>query len=157
MTTLYDFTLTDIDGASLPLSEMKGKTVLLVNVASECGLTPQYRGLQELYSQYRNDGLVVLACPCNQFGGQEPGTESEIKSFCIAKFNVTFPMSSKIEVNGEDRHPLYQWLIGEGEDIQWNFEKFLVNSEGSVVGRYNPRVQPDDPELVGDIREALNP
>ena len=155
MTKLYDYTLTDIDGQVMPLSKFQNQTLLLVNVASECGLTPQYQALQELYTQYQPQGFSVLALPCNQFGGQEPGTESEIKEFCISKFSVTFPMTSKIEVNGPNRHPLYQWLIGDGEDIQWNFEKFLVSSDGRILGRYSPRVQPDDPELLDDIRSAL--
>ncbi len=156
MTTLFDFTLTDINGESLPLSKFHGQAVLVVNVASECGLTPQYQGLQELYTQYQPQGLTVLALPCNQFGSQEPATESKIKEFCISKFSVTFPMTSKIEVNGPNRHPLYQWLIGDGDDIQWNFEKFLISSDGKVLGRYSPRVQPDDPELMDDIRSALS-
>jgi len=155
MSNLFDFTLTDIQGNALPLSQFKGKTLLVVNVASQCGLTPQYSALEQLYQQYKDQGLVVLGCPCNQFKGQEPGTEAEIKTFCETHYGVTFPLTSKLEVNGPNRHPLYQFLIGNGEEIQWNFEKFLVNGEGQVVARFSPRMVPDDPEIVSKIKEQL--
>lgn len=155
MSNLFDFTLTDIQGNALPLSQFKGKTLLVVNVASQCGLTPQYSALEQLYQQYKDQGLVVLGCPCNQFKGQEPGTEAEIKTFCETHYGVTFPLTSKLEVNGPNRHPLYQFLIGNGEEIQWNFEKFLVNGEGQIVARFSPRMVPDDPEIVSKIKEQL--
>ncbi len=155
MSNLFDFTLTDIQGNALPLSQFKGKTLLVVNVASQCGLTPQYSALEQLYQQYKDQGLVVLGCPCNQFKGQEPGTEAEIKTFCETHYGVTFPLTSKLEVNGPNRHPLYQFLIGNGEEIQWNFEKCLVNGEGQVVARFSPRMVPDDPEIVSKIKEQL--
>src|SRR5690554_1645651 len=155
MSNLFDFTLTDIQGNALPLSQFKGKTLLVVNVASQCGLTPQYSALEQLYQQYKDQGLVVLGCPCNQFKGQEPGTEAESKTFCETHYGVTFPLTSKLEVNGPNRHPLYQFLIGNGEEIQWNFEKFLVNGEGQVVARFSPRMVPDDPEIVSKIKEQL--
>ena len=156
MSTLFDFSLTDIQGNALPLDQFKGKTLLVVNVASQCGLTPQYSALEQLYQQYKDQGLVVLGCPCNQFKGQEPGTEAEIKTFCETHYSVTFPLTSKLEVNGDNRHPLYQFLIGDGEDIEWNFEKFLVNGEGQVVARFSPRMVPDDPTIVAKIQEQLS-
>lgn len=156
MSTLFDFSLTDIQGNALPLDQFKGKTLLVVNVASQCGLTPQYSALEQLYQQYKDQGLVVLGCPCNQFKGQEPGTEAEIKTFCETHYGVTFPLTSKLEVNGDNRHPLYQFLIGDGEDIEWNFEKFLVNGEGQVVARFSPRTVPDDPAIVAKIQEQLS-
>lgn len=155
MSNLFDFTLTDIQGNALPLAQFKGKTLLIVNVASQCGLTPQYAPLEQLYRQYKDKGLVVLGCPCNQFKAQEPGTEAEIKVFCETHYDVTFPLTSKLEVNGPNRHPLYQFLIGNGEDIQWNFEKFLVNGEGQVVDRFSPRMTPDDPQILSRIQELL--
>ncbi len=156
MSTLFDFSLTDIQGNALPLDQFKGKTLLVVNVASQCGLTPQYSALEQLYQQYKDQGLVVLGCPCNQFKGQEPGTEAEIKTFCETHYGVTFPLTSKLEVNGDNRHPLYQFLIGDGDDIEWNFEKFLVNGEGQVVARFSPRTVPDDPAIVAKIQEQLS-
>ncbi|ABC27398.1 Glutathione peroxidase [Hahella chejuensis KCTC 2396] len=156
MTTLYDFTLKDIHGADLPLEQFKGRTLLLVNVASECGLTPQYEELQSLYEERKDDGLVVLGLPCNQFGGQEPGDEAAIHEFCSTRFQVSFPMTSKTEVNGPGRSPLYQWLIGDGEDIRWNFEKFLVDGEGRCVARFDPRTPPSDEELLDKIDEQLH-
>ncbi|WP_097459336.1 glutathione peroxidase [Mangrovitalea sediminis] len=155
MTTLHDFTLTAIDGSAMPLDQLRGKTVLLVNVASECGLTPQYQGLENLYREFADQGLVVVGLPCNQFGGQEPGTEAEIAAFCQSRFDVTFPMTGKIEVNGAGRHPLYQWLIGDGDDIRWNFEKFLVDSHGRVVERFDPRTTPEDPALREKLTATL--
>lgn len=159
MANLYDFELTDIDGGSLPLHNFRGKPVLLVNVASKCGLTPQYEALQKLYQEYAGDGLVVLGIPCNQFAGQEPGSEAEIKEFCRTNFQVSFPMSSKIEVNGEGRHDLYQWLVGEDAkfpgDITWNFEKFLVDAHGEVAARFSPKTAPDDSEVIRAIEHVL--
>jgi glutathione peroxidase len=159
MTTLHDFTLTDIDGEQMPLQRFAGRVVLVVNVASRCGLTPQYAALEQLYRELRDDGLSVLGIPCNQFAGQEPGTEADIKSFCSTRFDVSFPMASKTDVNGEGRHPLYEWLAGAGSafpgDIRWNFEKFLVDRHGHVVARLGPRVEPDSDELVTAVRESL--
>ena len=155
MTTLHDFTLSAIDGSTMPLDQLRGKTVLLVNVASECGLTPQYQGLENLYREFADQGLVVVGLPCNQFGGQEPGTEAEIAAFCHTRFDVTFPMTGKIEVNGTGRHPLYQWLVGDGDDIRWNFEKFLVDSHGRVVERFDPRTTPEDPALREKLTATL--
>ncbi len=159
MSSLYDFSLPNIDGEMLNLSQFRGKPVLLVNVASKCGLTPQYEGLQNLYQEYQGDGLIVLGIPCNQFGGQEPGTEAEIKDFCTTNFQVSFPMTSKIEVNGEGRHPLYQWLAGDHAtfpgDITWNFEKFLISGKGEVVARFSPKITPDDAEVKSNIEKVL--
>jgi glutathione peroxidase len=159
MTSLYDFSLTDIDGAALPLERFRGKAVLLVNVASKCGLTPQYKGLEALYRDYRARGLVVLGLPCNQFGGQEPGTEAEIRTFCESRYDVTFPLSSKVDVNGAGRHALYAWLAGPDArfpgDIQWNFEKFVVDRTGAVAARLGPRTTPDDAKLVAAVEAAL--
>ena len=125
-------------------------------MASACGLTPQYEGLQALHAQYAERGLAVLGFPCNQFGAQEPGSEEEIQHFCSSRFGVEFPMFSKIEVNGPERHPLYQFLIGDGEDISWNFEKFLIDDQGQTIARFSPRTAPDDPELVSAIEQSLS-
>jgi glutathione peroxidase len=160
MTTIYDFTLTGIDGKTLPLSQFKGKVMLLVNVASACGLTPQYSGLQKLYANKNTEGLVVLGLPCNQFGAQEPGSEAEIQNFCTTKFDVTFPMTSKIEVNGPARHPLYIFLAGDHAkfpgDITWNFEKFLIARNGEVLARFEPKQGPMNEELRAAINMALS-
>ncbi len=160
MSSFYDFSLTSIDGKALDLSQFKGNPVLVVNVASKCGLTPQYEALQKLYQEYQSDGLVVLGVPCNQFAGQEPGTPAEIKAFCSTNFNVSFPLTEKLEVNGEERHPLYQWLAGEDADypgdITWNFEKFLIGSHGNVVARFEPKVAPDDSQVVSAIESELS-
>ncbi|MBI5705498.1 MAG: glutathione peroxidase [Armatimonadetes bacterium] len=156
--SLYDFKMKDIDGKEMPLAKFKGKVVLVVNVASKCGLTPQYEGLQKLYTTYKDRGLVVLGFPANQFGGQEPGTDTEIKEFCTGKYNVTFPMFSKIVVKGEGIHPLYTWLLQSTEnkgDIEWNFAKFLVGKDGKVLKRFAPRVTPDDKDFVASIEAAL--
>ena len=159
MAKLYDFQVNTIDGEPQPLSDFEGKVVLVVNVASKCGLTPQYQGLESLYREYRDRGLVVLGLPCNQFMNQEPGTEDEIKAFCTTKYDVSFPLTSKIEVNGEDRHPLYQWLAGEESGfsgpIKWNFEKFLIGRRGEPLARYAPQTAPDDARLRDDIERAL--
>ncbi len=159
MTSLYDFSLSDIDGEALDLSKYRGHPVLLVNVASKCGLTPQYEALQALYKEYADEGLVVLGVPCNQFAGQEPGTPAEIKDFCATNYQVTFPLTEKLEVNGDGRHPLYQWLAGEGAafpgDITWNFEKFLINSTGAVVARFEPKTAPGDSLITSAIDAEL--
>lgn len=159
MSRLYDFDLVDIDGEVLHLHDYRGKPLLLVNVASKCGLTPQYEALEHLYREYKDDGLVVLGLPCNQFMEQEPGTENEIKEFCSTNYQVSFPMTSKIEVNGEGRHPLYQWLAGDEAkypgDITWNFEKFLVNKQGEVVARFEPKTVPDASEVIQAIESEL--
>ncbi|MGY8826164.1 MAG: glutathione peroxidase [Candidatus Latescibacterota bacterium] len=155
MPSAHDYSAPSIIGDDTPLSSFAGKTLLIVNVASECGLTPQYTELQELYERYGEQGLVVIGFPCNQFGAQEPGTEEQIQQFCSTNYNVEFPLFAKIEVNGDGRHPLYTYLIGDGEDISWNFEKFLVNSEGQMVERFSPRTAPDDDELVAAIEKTL--
>ncbi|WP_266171800.1 glutathione peroxidase [Dyella subtropica] len=157
MTTVYDFSARDIDGNERSLSEWRGKAMLIVNVASKCGFTPQYTGLEALWRAQRDYGLVVLGFPCDQFGHQEPGDEAEIKNFCSTNYDVSFPVFSKIEVNGGNAHPLYKWLKSEGkgilgsESIKWNFTKFLVNREGEVVKRYAPT---DTPEKIGKDLEA---
>ena len=157
MPNLHDFSVKTIDGQSKSLKDYKGKPVLLVNVASACGLTPQYTGLEKLFREYRDQGLVVLGLPCNQFGAQEPGSEVEIQQFCSQNYGVSFPLTSKIEVNGAGAHPLYAWLRGEtgGADIQWNFEKFLVGKDGHIVKRYSPKTVPEDKALRADIQAAL--
>ena len=161
MATLHDFEVKTIDGKNESLAKYKGKTALVVNVASQCGLTPHYKGLEELYESYKDRGLVVLGFPCNQFGSQEPGTEGEIKTFCETKFGVTFPMFSKIDVNGAGRHPLYAFLTaaetapdGPG-DIQWNFAKFLVDRDGRVAARFAPTEKPVSEAVVSVIEELL--
>ena len=156
MSSAHDFSAPSISGQDTSLAEFKGKTLLVVNVASACGLTPQYEGLQALHAQYAERGLAVLGFPCNQFGAQEPGSEEEIQHFCSSRFGVEFPLFSKIEVNGPKRHPLYQFLIGDGEDISWNFEKFLIDDQGQTIARFSPRTAPDDPELVSAIEQSLS-
>lgn len=161
MSSIYDIETKLLEGDPVALSEYKGKALLIVNVASRCGFTPQYTGLQGLYDQYRDRGLEILGFPCNQFLAQEPGTEEEIREFCSSVYSVTFPIFRKIEVNGEDRHPLYEILTqsndteGNSGDVQWNFEKFLVSPEGDVVGRFRTGITPEDPKLVGAIEEQL--
>lgn len=179
-TSLYDIPLNKIDGSEATLAEYQGKVALIVNVASKCGLTPQYEGLEKLYETYKDQNFVVLGFPCNDFAGQEPGTEAEIQDFCTANFGVAFPMYSKVNVNSEPRHPLYASLIEakpEAEaaaggnlkdalaknnmlpkhatDVTWNFEKFLVGRDGSVVGRFAPDMTPDADALVSAIENAL--
>jgi glutathione peroxidase len=161
MATIYDFTARTIDGEDCPLRDFEGKVLLVVNVASQCGLTPHYAGLEELYRNFKDQGLVVLGFPCNQFGAQEPGSEPEIRQFCTTRYGVTFPMFAKIEVNGSNRHPIYEFLTqqptqpdGAG-DIQWNFAKFLVDRTGKVAARFNPAVAPASEEIVGAIEKAL--
>ncbi len=156
MTTLQSFTADRIGGGANLIPELAGKVVLAVNVASKCGLTPQYAGLEKLYEELKNEGLVVVGFPCNQFGAQEPGTEQEIAKFCQATYDVNFPLTGKIEVNGPGRHPIYQWLTSEfAGDIEWNFEKFLIGRDGKVVKRYPPATKPDDKGLLQDIADLL--
>ena len=155
------FKLKDIDGKDLDLAQYKGKPVLLVNVASRCGLTKQYAALQALHEKYKDQGLVVVGIPANNFNGQEPGTEAEIKAFCTGKYNVTFPMTSKISVKGEDQHPLYKFLTSKetngdfAGDIEWNFAKFLVDRNGNVMARFASKTTPDDPKVTGAVEKAL--
>jgi len=155
------YTLKDIKGNPVELSKYKGKVVLLVNVASQCGLTPQYEGLQALYQKYEKDGFVIVGIPANEFGKQEPGTNEEIEKFCTSKYSVTFPMMSKIVVKGEGIDPLYKYLTkvdtkpAPAGDISWNFEKFLVGKDGEVKARFAPRTKPDDPKLVEAIAAEL--
>ncbi len=157
--SIYDFTMRSIDGDHVSLKSYHGKVVLLVNVASKCGLTPQYAGLESVYRKFKDQGLVVLGLPCNQFMGQEPGSEAEIKTFCSTNYDVTFPLTSKVEVNGAGAHPLYEWLRGAGAkypgDITWNFEKFLIGRDGEVVQRFGPRTKPDDPAVISAIEQAV--
>jgi glutathione peroxidase len=159
--SVYDVPLKSLEGEPGVLAEQKGKVALLVNVASFCGLTPQYEGLEALYERFGAQGFSVVGIPCNQFGAQEPGTADEIKTFCSTSYGVQFPLTEKVEVNGDSRHPLYQQLTatadGEGHtgDIRWNFEKFLVSREGDVVARFSPLVEPANDELVGAIEKAL--
>jgi glutathione peroxidase len=158
MTTAHDHAFTAIDGAPLPMSTFQDKVVLVVNVASKCGLTPQYDGLEKLYSDYRDQGLVVLGVPCNQFMGQEPGTEAQIAEFCRTTFGVDFPMTSKVDVKGEAAHPFYKWAVAEvGEPAEpvWNFHKLLVGKDGSLINVFGPRTDPQDPEIKAAIEAAL--
>ena len=159
--SILDLQLTTLGGEPTTLAALGDKALLLVNVASRCGLTPQYAGLERLHEQYADRGFSVVGIPCNQFMGQEPGTAEEIQSFCSATYGVTFPMLSKIDVNGEDRHPLYAELTqtadaaGEAGDVQWNFEKFLVAPGGKVVGRFRPGTVPEDTALVAAVESTL--
>ena len=155
---IYDFTLNDIDGKPVPLSRFRGKTLLLVNTASFCGNTPQYSDLQMIYERYRAQGFEVLAFPANNFGQQEPGTNEEIKGFCFTKYSLTFPLFSKISVKGSDKHPLYRYLTEESPfpgEVEWNFQKYLVDSEGTVVARYHHRTKPTSQEIVRDIERTV--
>ena len=153
--SVHEFTMKTIDGAPAPLSAYKGKAVLFVNVASQCGYTPQYKGLEALYQRYKDQGLVIVGVPANNFGGQEPGSDAEIKAFCTRTYNVTFPMMSKVSVKGSDITPLYQFLTQTGGDVRWNFTKFLVGKDGKVIQRFEPSVAPESPELVKAIENAL--
>jgi glutathione peroxidase len=154
--SVHEFTLNSIDGKPAPLSAYQGKVVLIVNVASRCGFTPQYAGLEALYEKYKDRGFTILGFPANNFGGQEPGTNEEIKTFCSSKYNVTFPMYAKISVKGDDKAPLYQFLTAAtGSEIQWNFTKFLVDKNGKVVARFEPKVTPESPEVTEAIEKAL--
>jgi len=159
--TIHDISLHTLQGDPASLGDYAGKELLLVNVASRCGLTPQYEGLERLQKTYGDKGFTVLGFPCNQFGAQEPGTSEEIATFCSATYGVTFPMFEKVEVNGDGRHPLYEELTafpdadGEAGDIQWNFEKFLVGADGIVVQRFRPMVDPEAPEVIDAIEANL--
>ncbi|MGH8371088.1 MAG: glutathione peroxidase [Gammaproteobacteria bacterium] len=157
MSNFHDFEIKTIDGKAKALKDFNGKAVLVVNVASECGLTPQYAGLEKLYRELKDQGFTVLGLPCNQFGAQEPGTEQQIQQFCSLNYEVSFPLTSKIEVNGAGTHALYKWLKGKtgGADIQWNFEKFLIGKDGRIIKRYSPKTVPEDPGLQADIEVAL--
>jgi len=161
MKTIYDCTLPDIDGRSVNLGAFQGRVLLLVNVASRCGFTPQYAGLQQLYTRYQPRGLVVLGFPANNFLGQEPGTDAEIKTFCTTKYNVTFPLLAKLSVKGADQHPLYRFLTSKETNpdfagaITWNFNKFLVGRDGKILARFGSRTAPDDKELVAAVEKAL--
>ena len=162
MTSLNDISLTTLDGRPTTLGQLADGAALVVNVASKCGLTPQYTGLERLAKDYRDRGLTVIGVPCNQFMGQEPGSAEEIAEFCSTTYGVTFPLLAKTDVNGDDRHPLYAELTkatdadGQAGDIQWNFEKFLVGPDGEVVNRFRPRTEPDAPEVINAI-EAVVP
>jgi glutathione peroxidase len=158
MTTAHDFQLRSIDGGALPLSQFEGKALLVVNVASQCGLTPQYEGLEALWKAKRDKGLVILGVPANDFGAQEPGTEKEIKTFCETRFAVDFPMTAKEHVIGAEAHPLYKWIAGElGEDAapKWNFHKYLFNKDGTIAGAFGSRTEPNDVAMNKAIDEAL--
>jgi len=157
--SIYDIPLKDIDGNATSLKPYQGKVMLIVNVASKCGFTPQYTALEAIYQKYKDQGLVVLGFPCNQFAHQEPGTDLEIKQFCTSKYDVTFPMFDKIEVNGPDRNPLYVLLAGKDSpfpgDIGWNFTKFLVGRDGKILNRFNSPVKPDSPQVTQAIEAVL--
>jgi len=157
--SIQDIAVKDIDGKDTSLSAYKGKVLLIVNVASKCGLTPQYKGLEAIHEKYKDQGFSVLGFPCNQFNGQEPGTNEEIKRFCSTKYNVTFPLFDKLDVNGPKRHPLYAELAGKDSpypgDIKWNFGKFLIGRDGKIIKRFEPRTTPDDPEVTKAIEAAL--
>ncbi len=159
MKTLSDFAVTTITGDAMPLSSLAGGVTLVVNVASQCGLTPQYAGLEALYRSYHDQGLTVLGCPCNQFGAQEPGTEATIVQFCSTKYNVTFPLTSKLNVNGDATDPFWEWMKSEKPgllgttSIKWNFTKFLIGRDGQVIKRFDPTTAPSD--MIPDIERAL--
>ena len=157
---LYKFTLNSIEGESISLSTYKGKVILLVNVASRCGYTPQYTALESLYERYKDKGLVILGFPANNFGAQEPGSNAEIRNFCSTKYNVTFPIFSKISVKGDDKAPLYQFLTQKANpsvagDVKWNFTKFVADRKGHVVARFESAVTPDSPEVVAEVEKLL--
>ncbi len=158
--SIYDFTLNSIDGRPMPLANFKGKVILVVNVASRCGFTPQYSALESIYEKYKDQGFVILGFPANNFGGQEPGTNAEIKKFCSAKYNVTFPMYAKISVKGQDQTPLYKYLTESANPayagkIKWNFTKFLIDRDGRVVQRFEPDTTPDSPPVTLAIEQTL--
>ena len=159
--TVYDFTLNSIDGQPAPLAAYKGKVVLLVNVASKCGFTPQYSALESTYEKYKDRGFVIVGVPANNFGAQEPGSNQEIKTFCSSKYHVTFPMMAKVSVKGDDITPLYQFLTDKssnpqsGGEIKWNFTKFLIGPDGRVITRFEPEITPDSPQVTSAIEEAL--
>jgi glutathione peroxidase len=154
--SIHEFDLNSIEGKPAPLSAYKGKIVLMVNVASRCGFTPQYKGLEALYEKYKDQGFVIAGFPANNFGSQEPGTNEEIKTFCSSKYNVTFPMYSKISVAGTDKAPLYEYLTSTGGgEVKWNFTKFLVGRDGKVIARFESKVDPESPEMVAAVEKAL--
>ena len=159
--SMYEFAMKDIDGKDVKLDAYKGKVVMIVNTASKCGLTPQYEGLQALYDKYKDKGFTILGFPANNFMGQEPGTEKEIKEFCTLKYKVTFPMFSKISVKGTDQHPFYTFLTnkesnpGMDGDITWNFEKFVADKNGKIIARFSPKTLPDDTKVTETIENAL--
>jgi len=159
--SMYEFSMKDIDGETVPLNSFKGRVTMIVNTASKCGLTPQYEGLQRLYDRYRDRGFVVLGFPANIFLGQEPGSDAEIKDFCTLNYNVTFPMFSKISVKGGDQHPFYTYLTHKetnpqfAGDITWNFEKFLIDKDGRIIGRFAPSTLPEDPSIVTAVESTL--
>jgi glutathione peroxidase len=154
----HEFSFQTIDGQPLPLTSFRDKVVLVVNTASKCGLTPQYDGLEQLYSDYKDRGLVVLGVPCNQFAGQEPGSEAEIKDFCETRFNIDFPLTAKTEVKGDDAHPFYKWAqaqLGEPAVPVWNFHKILVGKSGQAIRAFGPRTDPLDEQVTSEIEKAL--
>lgn len=156
--SIYDFKMNDIDGHPVSLAKYRGKVLLVVNTASYCGNTPQYQGLESMFESKKKEGLVILGFPANEFGAQEPGSNSDIKTFCTSKYNVSFPMFSKIVVKGDGINPLYTWLIASApthDDIDWNFAKFLVDRDGHVIARFKSRTKPNDPALVAAIDAAL--
>lgn len=158
--SVHDFELNNIEGEKIPLNKYEGNVLLIVNTASECGFTPQYEGLQALYEKYNDKGLVILGFPANNFGGQEPGTDSEIKQFCKVNYGVTFPMFSKVSVKGDDINPLFDYLINQPNpdftgDIKWNFEKFLVSKEGKLLRRFRSDVTPQSDDIINAVEEAL--
>lgn len=159
--SVYDFKMKDIDGKDVKLKQYKGKVIMIVNTASRCGYTPQYEGLEAIYKKYKDQGFVVLGFPANNFRGQEPGTDKEIKEFCTLKYNVTFPMFSKISVKGEDQHPLYKYLTDKATnpefagDITWNFNKFLIGKDGKIVARYETKMKPDDGTVTAEIEKLI--
>ena len=158
MTNAWDFEFTAIDGQPLPMTTFRDHPVLVVNVASKCGLTPQYDGLEKLYAEYRDKGFVVLGVPCNQFMGQEPGTEGEIETFCRTTFGIDFPMTAKVDVKGDDAHPFYKWAqaeLGEPAVPVWNFHKILIGKDGQAIRAFGPRTEPLDPEVTGAIEAAI--
>lgn len=156
---LYQIPLKDLDGKPTTLAPYRGKVLLLVNVASKCGLTPQYTALESVYEKYRDKGLVVLGFPCNDFAGQEPGSNEEIRQFCSSNYKVTFPLFDKLHVKGPEQHPLYELLTGKGAafpgDVTWNFGKFLVSTDGKIIQRFEPKTTPDDPKVTKAIEDAL--
>ena len=158
MSTIYDFTAEHMDGTSQAFSEYEGKVLLIVNTASKCGFTPQFEGLEALYQQYKDQGLIVIGFPCNQFGSQDPGSNDEIGAFCQKNYGVSFPMMAKVDVNGKDAHPIFEWLRKQKgglltDDIKWNFTKFLIDSKGQVIDRYAPTTKPE--AIKTDIEQAL--
>lgn len=157
-TSFYDFTMNDIDGKPVSLGQFKGKALLVVNTASFCGNTPQYTDLEAMYEQYRDKGFEILAFPANNFGQQEPGTNAEIKGFCLTKYSVSFPLFSKISVKGSDKHPLYQYLTEKSPfpgEVEWNFQKYLVDRSGNIVARFPHRMKPSSPEIIKEVERVL--